>query len=86
MHKFCRNEADILVILGSYKYTGHTARTQGFIDSITKFSKQKLHVRECHNNYEETYQCVTEFLKELRLARDLWQTKVSSLVLKQSKH
>ncbi|MGI6077545.1 MAG: substrate-binding domain-containing protein [Fastidiosipilaceae bacterium] len=66
MHKFCRNEADILVILGSYKYTGHTARTQGFIDSITKkgFSKQKLHVRECHNNYEETYQCVTEFLKK----------------------
>ncbi|HHX37766.1 MAG TPA: substrate-binding domain-containing protein [Clostridiaceae bacterium] len=64
MHKFCRNDAEVLVVLGSFKYAGHTARTQGFIETLieTGFPKRRLHVRECHNRYEETYQCVTDFL------------------------
>lgn len=66
LHKFKRTAMRILVISGSFVYSGHLARTTGFIEALSLhgIGEDQLEIRECHNDYDQTYAAVSAFLKE----------------------
>lgn len=65
LYKFKRASTRILVISGSFVYSGHLARTTGFSESLAArgIGADQLEIRECHNDYDQTYAAVSAFLK-----------------------